>query len=603
MTPRKAGVMPVNSASEDLQCHDKVVLVVDLVGSVRLMQLDELGVIRHWQSFQSFVVDSALPENHGRLVKSLGDGLMVEFDTAPSAAACALAMHRWFETHPQDVDVVPMQLRIGLHGTHVYEGEHDIYGTGVNLAARIAALAQPGQTVISTAVRDGLTDGLDGILEDLGDWFLKHVDHPVHVYGLRPAGQVRRPPRTHITEPPSLRPVLAVIPFVSRSMEPELYALGDLIVEGVIGQLSRTPELKVISHLSTQALRGRSASVEAAKSHLGAQFVLTGSYVARGNKLTVICQLVDAHRNEVLWADRVSGEVEDLVEPRSEICDAIANGCHRALLDKEAQSALVRPIPNLQSSTLLVGGIGLMHRSAPAQFMRTREILEALVERHGQSALPRVWLAKWYVLCSTRGLGGKADTGAQAALQETRRALDAEPGNSLAWAMQGFVYCHLSKDVDHALQSCTRAIEWNTNESLAWLFKAMVHAFDGNGKEALPAGERALSLSPLDPLKYYYNSLMASIAISAERYDMAIDLAEQSLRANAAHLSSYRALVIAQSLAGRTDAARRSLALLEQHDPLFTIDRFAQGYPARDRVPQYLDHLKAALRAAGAKEH
>jgi tetratricopeptide (TPR) repeat protein len=312
--------------------------------------------------------------------------------------------------------------------------------------------------------------------------------------------------------------------------------------------------------------------------------------------------LTDVERHEITWTQRVTANVADLVQQHSEICTAIANGCHRALLEKEARNALVQPLPNLQSYSLLLGGIGLMHRSAPAPFLRSREVLDALIERHSRCALPRVWLAKWYVLCSTRGLADNAKAQANFALQETRRALEIEPGNPLAWAMQGFVYCHLMKDVDQALKSCSQALEWNSNESLAWLFKAMVHAFDGDGSQALPAGLKALELSPLDPLKYYYDSLMASIAISAERYDLAISHAEQSLRVNASHLSSYRSLIIAQSLAGNGDAARRTLAQLLQRDPQFSVSRFADAYPARDRVPAYLERLKDALRAAGVKE-
>jgi tetratricopeptide (TPR) repeat protein len=216
--------------------------------------------------------------------------------------------------------------------------------------------------------------------------------------------------------------------------------------------------------------------------------------------------------------------------------------------------------------------------------------------------LPRIWLAKWYILCATRGLTDDARNQANLALQETRRALDVEPSHPLGWAMQGFVQLHLMKDVERALESCNQALDRSFNEPLAWLFKGVAHAFDGDGSLALPAGQRALDLSPLDPLKYYYHSLMASIAISAGQYESAIDFAQQSLRINAAHLSTYRSLTIAQSLAGQQDAARATLALMLQRDPQFTVARFARGYPARDRVPAYLEKLKDALRAAGAKE-
>ena len=580
--------------------EQKVVLVADLVGSVSLMQRDELGVIQSWESFVQHVSQVIMPERQGRLVKSLGDGLLAEFDSAHEAVAAALGMHRWIQqARPEDS---PMRLRIGLNATHVYEGEHDIYGTGVNLAARIAELALPGCTVMTSSVRDALTDGMDGDLEDLDQWYLKHVDAPIHVYGVRATGAPTTVWSASVDRTP-MCPAIAVLPFKSRNLSTDEFAIGDLIAEGVTGQLGRTPDLKVISHLSTSAFQRGSRSLGDAETYLGADYVLSGSYVVAGKTILVITELADVARNEIVWTGRNAGEVEDLLQLHSEVCNSIACGCHLALLDREAQQALVRPLPTLQSYCLLLGGIGLMHRSEPKQFLRTREVLDALVERHRSHALPRVWLAKWYILCSTRGLSDRPRIEANLALQETRRALDAEPGHPLAWAMQGFVYCHLLKDIDRALHSCEQALQWNSNESLAWLFKAMVLAFDGNGALAWPAGQKALELSPLDPLKYYYHSLMASIAISAGKYEAAINFAQKSLRVNAGHLSSYRSLVIAQALAGQVDAAHHTLALLMQRDPQFTVSRFEQAYPSRERVPAYLEQLKDALRAAGAREH
>jgi class 3 adenylate cyclase/tetratricopeptide (TPR) repeat protein len=598
--PRSSAHADAMALAMTLPQKQKVVLVADLVGSVSLMQRAEVGVIHSWESFIQHVTHDVLPERKGRMVKSLGDGLMAEFDSAQDAAAAALAMHRWIQrVSPQDR---PMRLRIGLNASLVYEGEHDIYGTGVNLSARIAALALPGSTVMTPSVSDALIDGLDGELEDLGPWYLKHVDEPVHVYGLRAAGD----PTPAWSAPADARPIcpgIAVVPFRSRQASSEHFAVGDLIAEGVIGQLGRTPTLKIISHLSTSAFQSSSRSLGEAETYLGADYVLSGSYVVTGDTILVISELTEVARNEIAWTGRHTAPVADLLELHSEICNSIACGCHLALLDREAQQALVRPLPTLQSYSLLLGGIRLMHRSDPQQFMRTREVLDALVERHGNHALPRVWLAKWYVLCSTRGLSNNPQVEAKLALQETRRALDAEPGHPLAWAMQGFVYCHLLKDIDRALHSSEQALQSNCNESLAWLFKAMILAFDGQGALAWPAGQKALELSPLDPLKYYYHSLMASIAISAGKYPAAIGFAQNSLRINAGHLSSYRALVMAQALAGQVDAARHTLGLLMQRDPGFTVARFEQGYPSRERVPAYLEQLKDALRAAGAKEH
>ena len=584
-----------------LQRHRKVVLVVDLVESVSLMQADELGVITRWQAFLQHVNQVVLPANEGRLVKSLGDGLMVEFESAPRAMAAASAMHAWMAESYLEADR-PMRLRAGLHSAQIYADSADIYGTGVNLAARLATLARPTETVVSTDVRDAITDGLDGVIEDMGECYLKHLDAPVRAWKVTTNGQASTPYSAQ-SEVVSLRPTIAVIPFDARSSDANHIAVGELIADGVIGQLSRTPELRVISRLSTTAFRGRQEKSDAALTYLGADHVLSGSYGVMGDKLLVTAELVDTRSTQIVWATRISGGVADLFEQHSELCAELAHGCHQALLESHAEEAISKPLPNLQSYSLLLGGVGLMHRSTPVDFMKSREVLEAVIDRHGRAASPRVWLAKWHVLRATRGLVTNAKSEGQIALDQTQRALDAEPGNALALAMRGFVYCHLLKDMDQAMSSCNEALEHNANESLAWLFMAMMRAFDGDGEASWPAGKKALGLSPVDPLRYYYDSLMASIAISAGRYPDAIEFAQRSLRANSVHLSTYRALAMAHALSEDFGAARRTMGLLLQRDPQFTVARFEKAYPARERVPEYLRKLSDALRACGVPEH
>jgi len=284
-----------------LQQQPKVVLIADLVGSVSLMQRDDVGVIQRWQEFVANVIDDILPNDDGRLVKSLGDGLLAEFDSAPRAVSAASSMHRCIDEACRNTDEPPMRLRIGLNATQVYEGEHDIYGTGVNVAARIAALARPGCTVVTASVRDAWTDGLDGELEDLGHWYLKHIEEAVRVYGVRASGEPTVC-RTASVDTTPMCPTIAVMPFESRNVEVEAFDIGDLIAEGVIGQLCRTPDLKVISHLSTSAFRRSNRTLYDARSHLGADYVLSGSYVVSGRAILVMAELVHVSRDEIIWS-------------------------------------------------------------------------------------------------------------------------------------------------------------------------------------------------------------------------------------------------------------------------------------------------------------
>lgn len=583
----------------------RAIMLIDMVESVRMIAADEAGVIGRWQQFNRRVRHEVLPAHGGELVKSTGDGMLLTFTDSRRAVGASRDLQALMDEVNRDMGSTspaaePIALRIGINVGEVSADDIDIYGHSVNLAARIMSHGSPGETLVSADVCDALVEGIDGDIEDLGECYLKHVEEPVRIYRVgRAAPEPALPARRE--HEIRMQTTVAVIPFGARSSDPEHFAIGELIADGVIAQLSRTRELRVISRLSTTALRGE-PRLEDVERHLGAAYALSGSYAATGSSVIVTAELVNVKTTEVVWVERLTGSIGDLLQERSETCNSIAGACHRAILDSEATSALLHPLPTLQSYSLLLGGIGLMHRSSPRDFLRTGDVLRALAERHSRHPLAHVWLAKWYVLRATRGLVADGKAEAAAALDHTRRALDQDPNNGLALAMQGFVYCHLVKDIEKAQAVCETAVASNESEPLAWLFKGMIHAFDGDGARAHPAGMEAARLSPIDPLRYYFDSLLASISISAGRYDEAIAAARRALKANAIHLSTYRALALAQSLSGRTDDARQTLQRMYALDPGFTIERFAANYPSRDRVPEYLAKLVEALRAAGVRE-
>lgn len=584
----------------------KTIMMVDMVESVRMMAEDESSVVRGWQLFTRRVRDEVLPEHGGALLRSLGDGMLLTFQDAQGAVNAARKLQGVMDDinragQEAEPPAKPILLRTGIHAGDFVADDLDIYGHNVNLAARIMSLGGPGETIVSADIRDSLTDGLDGEIEDLGECYLKHIDAPVRAYRVSSASREAALPARREYEMQA-QTSIAVIPFEARGSDPEHFAIGELIADGVIAQLSRTRELRVISRLSTTAFRGRNSSVREVEAHLGAAYALSGSYVASGTGLLVTAELIVVRTGEVVWVERLTGKIGDLLQERSELCHKITSACHRAILNSEAHGVLTQPLPTLASYSLLLGGIGLMHRSGASEFLRAREVLQSLAERHSRHPVAHVWLAEWYVLRATRGLATDLKADAAVALDHTNRALDRDPQNGLALAMQGFVYCHLIKDVERAQSCCEAAVQANESEPLAWLFKGMIHAFDGDGAHAYPAGLEALRLSPIDPLRYYFDSLMASIAISAGRYDHAIAAGQRALKANAIHLSTYRALALAQSLSGRIDDAKRTLQKMHGLDPAFTIERFARNYPSRDRVPEYLARLVDALRIAGVRE-
>lgn len=575
----------------------KVVLVMDLVESVRMMEGDETGVIGRWRHFVQQARDEVLPACAGRLVKSLGDGIMVEFDDARQAVRAAALLHRLLEPVNQHLSAAQkMAMRGGIHATHVYVDDSDIYGAGVNLAARIATLAGPGETVVSASARDGLADGLDADFVDLGECYLKHIAEPVRVYRAGPAGP-RPVLQARQDYAATLQPALAVIPFESRSRETELLAIGELIADGVITQLSRTPELRVISRLSSTVFRSRAAAVDEVQLHLGADYALRGSYVALAGKLLVMAELVDAKTGETIWAERLQATVDDLLAVDSQTVQALTVGAHDAILRRAAQSARAKPLPTLSGYALMLGGIAMTHRTSRGDFFRAHDIFEHLSERYRRHAELPAWLAKWHVLQVAQGWSGDVAASTRQALAQSSKALDLDPESSLALTIDGFVRADLLKDFDGAMERYDAAIQANASEPTAWLFKGLLQGFRGEGATAVQSVDRALQLSPLDPAKYFFDTLAASAYLSAGDYARSITLAQRSLRANATHVSSYRTLVIAQALHGQVDDARATAERMLKLDPAFCVSRFLarrSGGPFGEFTRTFAEALRMA---------
>lgn len=597
--------MPVNQSEAPwpaLRRASRTVVVVDVVESVRLMEQDEDDTVRRWQSFVSESVTRLLPQSGGRLVKSLGDGLMVEFDNVPSAIQCALAMQQ--AIHARNFGRPSEQwmcLRIGAHVADVIVDEHDIYGSGVNLAARLATLAGPGEIVVSAELRDGLVPGLDADVEDLGDCFVKHVAQAVRAYRIGGVGE--RPVMTALQEQSqSLLPTIAVMPFEGRVLGAEHAAVGELIADTVIVQLSKHESMRVVSRLSTSVLGGRGAAVQQqqAKTRLGATYALTGAYSVMGSRLMVTTELTDTRSAEVVWAEHLVTSLGDLFEPASELVQQLCHGVFAAIELVEVTRVQTLPLPSLESFSLQLGAVSLMHRASRRDFERVHALLEQLVERHSRLPTPRAWLAKWHVLRVTRGLADDLAAEARTALAHTQRALDSDPNCALALAMEGFVHCHMRRDLEAASQRYELALSANPNESMAWLFKSVLHAFQGQGEAAVEAANRASQLSPLDPLRYYYDSLAASAALSAGQYEDALTLAQRSLRANRTHTSTVRVLVMSQALTGRVVESRASAKALLELEPGFTV----KGFLARSPSARFdIGRICAeALRQAGVPE-
>jgi TolB-like protein/Tfp pilus assembly protein PilF len=561
--------------------HDtKVIAVLDVVESVRLMEQDQNDFIQRWHYFVGQAREHVLPLHGGRMLKSLGDGLMLEFADAQGCVKASFALQdlcrKGNEGRPPERK---MYLRFGAHLAEFVSDEHDIYGTDVNLTARVATLAGPGETIITAGLRDRLTAGLDAEIEDLGECHLKHVQEPIRAYRAGPTGHAPVLERAGGVQL-DLRPTIAVVPFAMRSAEPGHHMLGEALADEVIAALSRTSELHVISRLSTTVFRDRHHAVDDIRTHLGASYILSGTCRCMGAHLSLFVELIDAKSSHIVWAGNLKGEVTGIFASDDALIASLVASISSSVMSHQMQRARSHALPTLEGYSLMLGAVTLMHRNALSDFDRARVLLEHLIERSRRHPIPHAWLAKWHVLRVQQGWSEDPAREAQLALDSTKRALDNEPDCALALTVDGLVRTNLLRDTDNALLRYQQAIDLNPNESLAWLLKGTMHAFRGDGDEAVANTNRALSLSPLDPLRYFYYSLAATAALSAGQHERALTLAQESLRANRTHTSTWRVMAISQVQLGQMEEARASAAELLRLQPGLTVSNYLSRHPS-----------------------
>ncbi len=592
---------PCSPAAFDIEAlsprTQRVVLVCDVVESVRWMEHDEDNAITRWSQFATAVRSRIAPAHGGEVIKSMGDGLMMQFQAAPGAVAAANAMQKIASEGNQGyAPERQMHLRIGIHQTQARRDAHDLYGHGVNLAARITTLAGPGEIIVTPEVRDHLTDSLDGEIEDMGECYLKHLSEPQRVYRV---GEVGAKPILNKIDDygDNLKPTLAIIPFGLHSAQTEQIVLGDLIADGVISRLVRSNTLRVLSRFSTAALRDGNHASSDFKALLGADYVLRGNFSVFNEKLVISLELSEASNRVVMLASRVNGKVADLFDADSMACGQIAEQVINAIIDEQLKSSLTKPLPTLSSYSLYLMGVAGIHRSMPQDNAAGESALRHIMERHPRAAEPAIWLAQWIAIKANRGLIQDSATAHIQAKTLLDRALELEPNNSFGLTISGLIDAFFASDFTTAESKYQQALDLNPNECLAWLNKATLLTWTDRGDEGAHAAEQALALSPLHPMRYYIESLAALPYLASGNYERAIALCQQSIRVNRTHSASYRVLAAALSLQGHHKQATEVIRQLKIIEPNSSIASFFARYPGRDS--NFRDTYQRALIEAG----
>ncbi|HQU49815.1 MAG TPA: adenylate/guanylate cyclase domain-containing protein [Casimicrobiaceae bacterium] len=611
------GPTPARHASRRL----RAVVFIDVVDSVRLIHQDQDATIERWRTFVGRAVHGEVPKRHGRVVKTTGDGMLIEFESALDAVDCAFAIRELIERSEASIpDERKIRLRMGLHLAEVFADELDIYGDGVNLAARLMQLGQGQEIIVSAALRDQLTNNLGVSIEDLGERELKGYDHPVRAFRILPPGEAYAPrapppgPRPPVVlpirsptggtlspvaqRPPSTegRPSIAVLPFRNVSGDPAHDFLGDLVADDLIADLSHLTDLFVISRLSTTPFRDRALEPRAIAQALGVGYVLSGSLQVVGTKLRLRAELSEANAGRVAWSDRIDGALDGIFEMQQRLTGELTKRVVPRVRQLELERARSKRTEDLTAYERMLQAIDQLHRSSIGSFDAAHALLEAAIAADPQFVAPRAWLAYWHVRRVGQGWSPGPRDDASEALRHAEEALELDRNDPWALSVRGLVSAYLQQDLDGAINAYDRAIAINPNSVWAWVWSTSAYAWRGEGAEAVRRAPMAIELSPYDPSMYVFTSHAGSAHLAAGEPSRAIDYLERSLRENRMFVATHKLMTIALVLAGRNDEARRAAAELLALEPGFTVGSFRERYPGHRApyAPRYFEALAAA---------
>ena len=552
------------------------IVAADVAGYSRLMGLDEVGTARTLREHRA-VIDALVQKYGGRLVKSTGDGVLLEFPSVVDAVECAVAVQ---EVMAQRNEGVPadrrMLLRIGINLGDILIESDDILGDGVNIAARLEGIAEPGGIYLSSSAYDQVRGKVQIEFADLGEQSLKNIDRLVHVYAAKSTGlhEMVLPasqPETSKPLPLPDKPSIAVLPFQNMSGDPEQEYFADGMVEEIITALSRFKWLFVIARNSSFTFKGLAVDIKEVGHRLGVRYVLEGSVRKAAGKIRITGQLIDAMTGAHIWADRFERDLTDVFALQDEVTLAVVSAIQPKLLQTEIGLATRRLPENLTAYDCFL-------RALPNYYQATREgISEAIRLTHRALKLDPGFGRAAALAANCHGLkvlwAHVMDTQIERneAVRLLRLALsidDSDP-DTLAWA--GLTLAYMVGDYERAIEIADQAVVLNPNSFIAWNNRGYVYKVAGLPQEALMSFERAIRMSPVDPLLHQTLAGMGYALIELRRFDEAIAAGKKAQRHNSSFSPTYRCLASAFSHVHRDVEAREAAARLLEVDPSFTI--------------------------------
>lgn len=576
------------------------VVMADVVGYSRQMERDENGTIRRLKSMREEVVEPNTRRFRGRIVDTAGDGWLAEFSSVTDAVQSSLAIQDAMLARnaelPRDDR---FELRIGINlGDVVCEGDA-ILGTGVNVAARLEALAEPGGICVSSAVHEQL-QSLPGIsCDDLGEQQVKNISRPVHCYAIR-VGPHRRVQAAAGPGRAAGAASIAVLPFANMSSDPDQEYFADGMVEDITTALSRFRRLFVIARNSAFVYKGQPVDVRKVARELGVRYLLEGSVRRAGSRVRLTAQLIDAATGGHLWAERFDGELADIFELQDRITEKVVGAIEPQLLRAEVERARHKPTGNMEAYDYFLRALPLVHAMRPHDNAQALDLLRDTM-RLDPHFVPAAAYAAW---CYEQRVGRQwtsdPDADANEAIRLAKMALRSDSEDENAVAIAGFSLIRLGRDYDRGIQALQRATELNPNNAFVAMNAGWGQVFAGDLDKALANFERARELSPLDPTAFYVLTGLGMAHALQGRYEEAVALASASAALYEDWDATCGVLVAANALLGRLDEARAGLVKFLQLLPGLTVSEY--GRLARFRDQARLELIQKGLRIAGLPE-
>ena len=537
----------------------------DVAGYSRLMGADEEGTLSRLNAHRREFLEPKIAEHHGRIVKRTGDGILIEFASAVDAARCAVEIqHGMIERNapvPQDKRI---EFRIGLHVGDIIIEEGDIYGDGVNIAARLEGISQPGGICISDDAYRQVRGRLDANFQDAGEQELKNIARPVRVYQLQSGGGETEALALALPDKPSI----AVLPFQNLSGDPEQEYFADGMVEDIITGLSRIKWLFVIARNSTFAYKGRPVDVKQVGRELGVRYVLEGSVRKVADRVRINGQLIDAATGAHIWAERYDRGLEDIFALQDEITLSVVGAIEPSLRDAEIERVKRKRPDSLDAYDLVLRAIPHVYVAMPKEAAKALPLLEKALALEASYAGAHGLLAWCHEILFVRA--GLKEANRAAAIYHARAAITHGRDDATTLALGAFVIGMVEHDRVTAIEAFERALALSPSSAFTLFLGSGVLAYAGEAERAIDWGARALRVSPIDRLAYVAQHVTGIAHFLRGRYEEAANDARRAIQSNPSFSVSHCVLAAALAKLGRTEDAKAAAMQVLALEPSFS---------------------------------